>query len=134
MLFHFESKNNDHEFGEMSSVAVSTYPCIVNNIDNNIDQTQVYPGETITIGLTAYVLNGSPTYAHFPPGFICSSENKACVCSSFLKWYGITQCIIDSSAVNIPSQLWLGIVDKGTIVGLLTIVLLDTVYQRQLSI
>ena len=54
---------------------------------------------------------------HCPPGFIYSSDSKACVCSSFLKQYGITQCNIDTSTINIPSQSWLGVVDNGTIIG-----------------
>ena len=177
-LLHFEVKNNDHGFTEISSVAVSTYRCNINNSANNDDQIKVYPGETITIGLQAYDLNGNPTYAqiltrltkvvkyqynyhsqedithllpvtqqiqtvysknctslHFtifsesvsgimylyfevlgyiptekvkliskrcPPGFIYSSETKACGCSSFLKRFGITQCNINTSAINIP--------------------------------
>ena len=52
-----------------------------------------------------------------PSGFTYSSDSKACVCSLFLKQYGITQCNIDTSAINIPSQSWLGIVDNETIVG-----------------
>ena len=54
---------------------------------------------------------------HCPPGFIYSSESKACVCSSFLKQYGITQCNIDTSTINIPSQSWLGVVNNVTIIG-----------------
>ena len=196
MLFHFEDKNNDVLFSEISSVAVSTYHCNVNNNDNNTDQIEVYPGKTITIGLKAYDLNGISTYAqiftrrtkleswkfrkdhhiysddityllpvaqqiqtvysnsctslyftifsesisdimflhfevlgyipttkvtliskHCPPGFNYSSDNKACVCSSFLKQCGITQCNIDTSTIDIPSQSWLGFVDNGTNVG-----------------
>ena len=190
-LFHFEGKNNNG-LHEISSVPVRTYRCSLNNCDNNTDQIKVYPGETITIGLRAYNLNGIPTYAqifarmtklmksnnhrlsgdityllpvtqqiqtvysnsctalhfaifsesisgimylHFevlgyipttkvtliskrcPPGFIYSSDSKACVCSSFLKQCGITQCNIDTSTINIPSQSWLGVVDNGTIIG-----------------
>ena len=190
-LFHFEGKNNNG-LHEISSVPVRTYRCSLNNCDNNTDQIQVYPGETITIGLRAYDLNGIPTYAqifarmtklmksnnhrlsgdityllpvtqqiqtvysnnctslhftifpesisgimylhfevlgyipttqviliskHCPPGFIYSSDSKACVCSSFLKQYGITQCNIDTSTINIPSKSWLGVVDDGTIIG-----------------
>ena len=195
-LFHFKVKNNDHCFTEISSVAVSTYRCNINNIANNNDQIEVYPGETITIGLQAYDLNGNPTYAqiftrltkfekhrhhncseeisedityllpvtqqiqtvysnsctslhftifsesisvimylqfqvlgyipttkvkltskHCPPGFIYSSETKACVCSSFLKRLGITQCNIDTSTINIPPQSWLGILDNRTVIA-----------------
>ena len=195
-LFHFEDKNNDVLFSEISSVAVRTYRCNINNIANNNDQIKVYPGETITIGLQAYDLNGNPTYAqiftrmitfiklsklhdnrilskdltqllpvtqqiqtvysnnctslhftifpesisgimylhfevlgyiptakvkliseHCPPGFIYHSESKACVCSSFLKQCGITQCNIDTLTINIPSHSWLGIVDNRTIIG-----------------
>ena len=196
-LFHFEAKNNNVRLSEISSVPVSTYRCNVNNSNNNTRQIEVYPGETITIGLQAYDLNGNPTYAqiftrmttfiklwklndhhytlsedvtyllpnlqqiqtvysnsctalHFtifsesisgimylqfevvgyvpttrvkliskscPPGFNYSSESKACVCSSFLKQCGITQCNIDTSTINIPSQSWLGVVDNGKIIG-----------------
>ena len=52
-----------------------------------------------------------------PPGFIYSKETKACVCSTFLKRFGITQCNIDTLAINIPSQSWLGVVDNGTIIA-----------------
>ena len=52
-----------------------------------------------------------------PQGFIYSSENKACVCSSFVKRLGITQCNIDTPAINIPSQSWLGVVDNGSIIA-----------------
>ena len=189
-LFHFEAKDNDSLFSQISSVPVRTHHCNVNNIDN-IDQIKVYPGETITIGLKAYDLNNNPTYVqiftrltkfkkfwheggrhtysvdithllpvrqqiqpvysnsctslyftifsenvsdlmylHFevlayipttkvkliskpcPPGFIYSSETKACVCSLFLKRFGITQCNINTSAINIPSQSWLGVLDN----------------------
>ena len=44
-----------------------------------------------------------------PPGFIYSSETKACACSSFLKRFGITQCNINISAINILSQSWVGV-------------------------
>ena len=54
---------------------------------------------------------------HCPPGFIYSSDSKACECSSFLKQCGITQCNIDTSTINIPFQSWLGVVDNGTIIG-----------------
>ena len=189
-LFHFEAKDNDSLFSQISSVPVRTHHCNANNIDN-IDQIKVYPGETITIGLKAYDLNNNPTYAqiftrltkfekfwikgdrhtysvdithllpvrqqiqpvysnsctslyftifsenvsdlmylHFevlayipttkvkliskpcPPGFIYSTETKACVCSLFLKRFGITQCNINTSAINIPSQSWLGVLDN----------------------
>ena len=191
-LFHFEAKNNNVRLSEISSVPVSTYRCNVNNSNNNTGQIEVYPGETITIGLQAYDLNAITTYAqiiakmtklmkrsnhtfsmdltyllpvaqqiqtvysnsctslhftifsesisgimylhfevlgyspttqvkliskHCPPGFIYSSDNKACVCSSFLKQCGITQCNIDTSTINIPFQSWLGVVDDGTIIG-----------------
>ena len=52
-----------------------------------------------------------------PPGFNYSSDSKACVCSSFLKLYGITQCNIDALTINIPSRSWLGVLDNGTNVG-----------------
>ena len=194
-LFHFDVKNNDHWFTEVSSVAVSTYRCNINNISNNNDQIKVYPGETITIGLQACDMNGNPTYAqiftrltkvgkrwhhnhshhfsedithllpvmqqiqtvytnctplhftifsqsisdimylHFevlgyiptakvkliskrcPPGFIYSSDSKACVCSSFVKRFRITQCNINTSAINISPQSWLGIINNGTIIA-----------------
>ena len=192
-LFHFEAKNNNYGFNEISSIPVSTHCCnINNNCKYNYDQIKVYPGETKTIGLRAYDLNGIPTYAqifarmtklmkrnnhrlsgdityllpvtqqiqtvysnsctslhftifpesinaimylhfevlgyipttqvkliskHCPPGFIYSSKSKACVCSSFLKQFGITQCNIDTSTINIPSQSWLSVVDDGTIIG-----------------
>ena len=192
-LFNFEAISNDHWFAQISSVAVSTYRCNINNIVNSNDQIKVYPGETITIGLQAYDLNGNPTYAqiftrltklikrryhhdfsedithllpvtqqiqtvytnsctalHFtifsesisgimnlyfevlgyipttkvkliskncPPGFIYSNETKACVCSSFLKRLGITQCNINISTINVPPQSWLGIVDNRTVIA-----------------
>ena len=195
-LFHFPVKDNDQMFSEISSVPVSTYRCNVSNNDNNNNQINVYPGETITIKLKAYDLKHISTYAqiftrmtkfkehwyndgrqtysvdithlllarqkiqtvysnsctslyftifsenissimylHFevlgyspttkvkliskpcPPGFIYSSETKACVCSSFLKRLGITQCSIDTSEIKVSSQSWLGVVDNGTIVG-----------------
>ena len=52
-----------------------------------------------------------------PTGFVYNSKAKACVCSSFLTEFGITQCDIDTTSVYIPSQSWLGIVDNGNIVG-----------------
>ena len=52
-----------------------------------------------------------------PPGFIYSSDSKACVCSSFLKRFGITQCNINISAINIPPQSWLGIINNGIIIA-----------------
>ena len=52
-----------------------------------------------------------------PLGFIYSSETKACVCSLFLKMLKITQCNINTSAINIPPQSWLGIVDNGSIIA-----------------
>ena len=194
-LFHFETKNNDNRLGAISSVAVSTYRCKVNGIDND-DQIKVYPGETITIGVQAYDQNCNPTYAqiftrmtkfdehwydkkrhtysvdithllpvrqqiqtvynnsctllnftifserisgimylHFevlgyipttkveiipyncPLGFTYSDETKACVCSSFLKHLGITQCNINTTTINIPSHSWFGVVDNGTIIA-----------------
>ena len=194
-LFHFEEKNNNVRLNEISSVAVKAHRCNINNNNNNTDQIEVYPGETITIDLKAYDLNYNPTYAqiftrmtksehwkimehyiysndityllpvaqqiqtvysnsctslyftifsesisgimylhfevlgyipttqvkliskHCPPGFIYSSDSKACVCSSFLKQCGITQCNIDTSTINIPSQSWLGVVNNRTIIG-----------------
>ena len=195
-LFHFEERSSDHWFAQISSVAVSTYCCNINNIANSNDQVKVYPGETITISLQAYDLNGNPTYAqiftrlttlgrhryhhhnhtfledithllpvvqqiqtvytnsctalHFtifsesissimylyfeilgynptakvkliskncPPGFIYSNETKACVCSSFLKRLGITQCNINISTINVPPQSWLGIVDNSPVIA-----------------
>ena len=63
-LFHFEPKSYDYGFTEISSIPVSTYCCNVNNnVKHNYYQIKVYPGETITIGLKAYDLNGIPTYA-----------------------------------------------------------------------
>ena len=196
-LFRFEAKGNDPLFSQISSLAVKTHRCNINNIENN-DQIKVYPGETITIGLKAYDLIGNPTYAqvstrltisekywsnhsrhtylvdithllpvkqqlqpvysknctslyftifseniisgimylHFgvlgyiptnriemisqscPSGFIYSSKSKACVCSSFLKRFGITQCNINNTTINIPSHSsWLGVVDNGTIIA-----------------
>ena len=53
-LFYFDGNNDT---GEVSSFAVSTRQC------NNVSQIKVYPGETIKINLTAYDLNGNPTYA-----------------------------------------------------------------------
>ena len=52
-----------------------------------------------------------------PPGFIYSNETKACVCSSFLKRLGITQCNINISTINVPPQSWLGIVDDRTVIA-----------------
>ena len=195
-LFNFDTKNNDYRLSEISSIAVTTDHCIINSIDNK-EQIKVYPGETITIGLKAYDLNGNPTYAqiftkltkfekhwynsnhththsvditylllviqqiqnvnntsctsfhftiisesisgimhlHFqvlryipttkfeliqhncPLGFTYSNETKTCVCSLFLKRLGITQCNIDTLAINIPSHSWLGVIDNGTIIG-----------------
>ena len=54
---------------------------------------------------------------HCPPGFIYSSETKACVCSSFLKRLGLTKCNINTTEIKIPSQSWLGVVDNETIVA-----------------
>ena len=62
-MFHFEEKNNDVRLSEISSVAVKTHRCNINNSNNNTDQIEVYPGETITIDLKAYDLNCTPTYA-----------------------------------------------------------------------
>ena len=194
-LFHFEAKDNNPSFDEISSVAISTIHCYINNTANN-DQINVYPGETIRIGLKAYDLIGNPTYAqiftrmikveeywhyhhrhkhsvditHLLPlrqqiqtiysnsctslhftifsenissimylqfqvlgyipttriklifqscqsGFIYNYETKACVCSSFLKHLGITQCNINTTTINIPSHSWLGVVDNGTIIA-----------------
>ena len=55
-LFYFDGNNH---IGEISSVAVSTNQCSI----NNVSQIKVYPGETIKINLTAYDFNGNPTYA-----------------------------------------------------------------------
>ena len=52
-----------------------------------------------------------------PLGFKYSSKSKACVCSSFLKRFGIIQCNIDVLAINVPPQSWLGVVDNGTIIA-----------------
>ena len=54
---------------------------------------------------------------HCPPGFTYSSETKACVCSLFLKRFGITQCNINTSAISISPQSWVGIIDNGTIIA-----------------
>ena len=59
-LFHFQG-NKTHL--EISSVAVSAYHCSINNNTSNNQTIQVYPGQTITVGLKAYDLNGNPTYA-----------------------------------------------------------------------
>ena len=193
-LFHFKGEDTNH-IGEISSVAVGTYVCSINNSTNNT-HIKVYPGKTIIIGLRAFDLNRNHTYAqifarltrvgkwlhnnknyswtydityllpieqqiqtvyanrctllnftifpestskimylHFevlgyiptssvilvpqtcPTGFVYNSKAKACVCSSFLAEFGITQCDIDTTSVYIPSQSWLGIVDNGNIVG-----------------
>ena len=55
-LFNFDGNNH---IGEVSSVAVSTHKCGI----NNVNQIKVYPGETITIGLRACDFIGNPTYA-----------------------------------------------------------------------
>ena len=184
-LFYFDGNNDT---GEVSSVAVSTRQC------NNVSQIKVYPGETIKINLTAYDLNGNPTYAQIltrltiseskyihnevkhlditnrlplkqqiqtvyskncttlnftilsentkdtmhlyfavlgysptdsiklfqktcPLGFVYDSESKACVCSSFLKEFDITKCIIDDTTVNVPPQSWLGTINNSNILG-----------------
>ena len=52
-----------------------------------------------------------------PLGFVHNSKAKACVCSSFLARFGITQCDIDTTSVYILPQSWLGVVDNGNIVG-----------------
>ena len=195
-LFYFETKSNDHDFAEISSVAVITSLCSINNISNNSDQVRVYPGETITIGLQAFDLNANPTYAQIfirltklrkfwrhnishnfaedstyllpvtqqiqtvysndctslyftiflesisgimylnfevlryipttkvkliskpcPPGFTYSSISKACVCNLFLRRLGITQCNINTSAINIPPQSWLGVINNASIIA-----------------
>ena len=186
-LFYFDGNNDT---GEVSSVDVSTRQC------NNVSQIKVYPGETIKINLTAYDLNGNPTYAQIltrltiseskyihhhgqvktfditnwlplkqeiqtvysnycttlnftillentkdtihlyfsvlgynptdsitlvqktcPLGFVYDSESKTCVCSSFLKGFGITKCIIDDTTVYIPPQSWLGTINNSNILG-----------------
>ena len=184
-LFYFDGNNDT---GEVSSVAVSTRQC------NNVSQIKVYPGETIKINLTAYDLNGNPTYAqiltrltifeskyihnevkhlditnrlplkqqiqtvysnycttlnftilpentndtmylHFavlgynptysitlvqktcPLGFVYDTKTTACVCSSFLKGFGITKCDIDDTTVNVPPQSWLGTINNSNILG-----------------
>ena len=184
-LFYFDGNN---DIGEVSSVAVNTRQC------NNVSQIKVYPGETIKINLTAYDLNGNPTYAQIltrltiseskyihnevkhlditnqlpvkqqiqtvysnncttlnftilpentkdtmhlyfallgysptdsiklfqktcPLGFVYDSKSKACVCSSFLKDFDITKCIIDDTTVYIPPQSWLGIINNSDILG-----------------
>ena len=59
-LFHF---NENRTYLEISSVAVSVDHCSINNNTSDNNQIiQVYPGQTITIGLRAYDLNGKPTY------------------------------------------------------------------------
>ena len=59
-LFHFHGNKT---YLEISSIAVSAYHCSINNntIDNQI--IQVYPGQTIAVGLKAYDLKSNPTYA-----------------------------------------------------------------------
>ena len=186
-LFYFDGNNDT---GEVSSFAVSTRQC------NNVSQIKVYPGETIKINLTAYDLNGNPTYAQIltrltiseskyrhhrhqvktfditdrlpveqkiqtvysnncttlnftilpentkdpmhlyfavlgynptysitlvqktcPLGFVYDTKTRACVCSSFLKGFGITKCDIDDTTVNIPPQSWLGNINNSNILG-----------------
>ena len=188
-LFYFDGNNH---IGEVSSVAVSTNQCSM----NNVSQIKVYPGETIKIGLGAYDLNGNPTYAqiltrltiskkvckhrHYdmltfditnrlplkqqiqtvfakncttlnftilpentegtmhlyfavlgynptysielvqqicPLGFVYDTKTTACVCSSFLKGFGITKCDIDDTTVHIPPQSWLGTINNSSILG-----------------
>ena len=58
-VFHFIG---DNQVREISSVAVSTQLCSINVTSVN-HSIEVYPGETITIGLRANDLNGNPTYA-----------------------------------------------------------------------
>ena len=60
-LFHFKGEYTN-DTGEISSVAVSTHLCSINGSTNDT-QIKIYPGETITIGLRAFDLNGNPTYA-----------------------------------------------------------------------
>ena len=185
-LFYFDGNNDT---GEVSSVAVNTRQC------NNVSQIKVYPGETIKINLTAYDLNGNPTYAQIltrltiseskhrhhhqvktfditdrlpveqkiqtvysnncttlnftilpedtkdtmhlyfavlgynptysitlvqktcPLGFVYDTKTTACVCSSFLKGFGITKCDIDDTTVNVPLQSWLGTINNSNILG-----------------
>ena len=189
-LFYFDGNNH---IGEVSSVAVSTRQCSI----NNVSQIKVYPGETIKINLRAYDLNDNPTYAQIltrltkseskhrlddqndvttfditnqlpvkqkiqtvysnncttlnftifpentkgalhlyfavlgynptdsiklvqqncPLGFVYESEDKACVCSSFLIGSGITKCDIDDTTVYVPPQSWLGTVNNSSILG-----------------
>ena len=60
-LFHFQGNKT---YLEISSVAVSAYNCSINNNTSNDNEIiQVYPGQTITVGLRAYDINGNPTYA-----------------------------------------------------------------------
>ena len=60
-LFHF---NENRTYLEISSVAVSVDHCSINNNTSDNNQIlQVYPGQTITVGLRAYDLNDNPTYA-----------------------------------------------------------------------
>ena len=54
-IFYFYEYNH---IGEISSVAVRTNFCSINN-----KSIKVYPGENIRIGLRAFDLNGNPTYA-----------------------------------------------------------------------
>ena len=54
-LFYFDGNN---DIGEVSLAAVSTRQCSM----KNVSQIEVYPGETITIGLRAYDLNDNPTF------------------------------------------------------------------------
>ena len=59
-IFHFYGNKT---YLEISSVAVSAYNCSINNNTDDNQIIQVYPGQTITVGLRAYDLNGNPTYA-----------------------------------------------------------------------
>ena len=58
-IFYFNRKK---QVGEISSVAVRTQSCTINDTKND-KYIKVYPGQTITIGLQAYDLNSNPTYA-----------------------------------------------------------------------
>ena len=46
-----------------------------------------------------------------PLGFVYDNKTKSCMCSSFLKDFGITDCKIDTTKVLIPQASWLSLVD-----------------------
>ena len=46
-----------------------------------------------------------------PLGFVYDNKTKSCMCSSFLRDFGITDCKIDTTKVLIPQASWLSLVD-----------------------